>query len=105
MGLRTNTGTTLAQATTQIRGTTTTWKQITLSLRPTASAPDNNNSFFISVDGAKAAGQTIHFALLSLFPPTFKNRPNGLRVDIAEVCVVFGITIPIAFTLSLIDLG
>jgi alpha-N-arabinofuranosidase len=26
----------------------------------------------------------IDFNLISLFPPTFKDRENGLRVDIAE---------------------
>ena len=87
-GLRTNGGTVLAQATTQIRGTATGWTQINFDLRPTNSAPDNDNSFFISVDGAEAAGQTINFAMLSLFPPTFKDRPNGMRIDIAEVCSV-----------------
>ncbi|TBU48917.1 glycoside hydrolase [Dichomitus squalens] len=89
VGLRTNAGTVLAQATAQIRGTTS-WQQITLDLKPTSSAPDINNSFFISVDGPKAAGQTIHFAMLSLFPPTFKNRPNGLRIDIAETLAEMG---------------
>ena len=86
-GLRTNGGTVLAQATTQIRGTATSWTKVNLDLRPTTSAPNNDNSFFISVDGAEAAGQTINFAMLSLFPPTFKDRPNGMRIDIAEVRV------------------
>ena len=85
VGLRTNGGTVLAQATTEDRGTATDWKQVNLELKPTNSAPDVNNSFFISVDGAEAAGETINFAMLSLFPPTFKDRPNGLRIDIAEV--------------------
>ncbi|PIL27574.1 hypothetical protein GSI_10725 [Ganoderma sinense ZZ0214-1] len=89
-GLRTNGGTVLAQATTRIRGTVTTWTQVNLDLKPTTSAPDNDNSFFISVDGAAAAGQTINFALLSLFPPTFKNRPNGMRIDIAETLAEMG---------------
>ena len=85
VGLRTNGGTVLAQATTEVRGTTTDWKQVNLELKPTSSAPDVNNSFFVSVDGEEAASETINFAMLSLFPPTFKDRPNGLRIDIAEV--------------------
>lgn len=40
----------------------------------------------MTLDGAQAADQTINFAMLSLFPPTYKNRPNGMRIDIAEVC-------------------
>jgi hypothetical protein len=39
----------------------------------------------VTVDGASASGQTIFFSLFSLFPPTFKNRPNGMRMDIATV--------------------
>jgi len=27
---------------------------------------------------------TLDFNLISLFPPTYKNRKNGLRIDIAE---------------------
>ena len=86
-GLKTNRGTVLAQGTTQISGMTTGWTHVNFDLKPTSSAPDNDNSFFISVDGAEAAGQTINFAMLSLFPPTFKDRPNGMRIDIAEVRV------------------
>ncbi|KAI1785451.1 glycoside hydrolase family 51 protein [Ganoderma leucocontextum] len=89
-GLRTNGGTILAQTTTQIRGTATSWTQVNLDLKPTLSAADNDNSFFISVDGAAAAGQTINFAMLSLFPPTFKDRPNGMRLDIAETLAEMG---------------
>ena len=39
----------------------------------------------VTLDGAQAAGETIHFAMLSLFPPTYKGRENGMRIDIAEV--------------------
>ncbi|KAI1798142.1 glycoside hydrolase [Ganoderma leucocontextum] len=92
-GLRTNGGAILAQTTTQIRGTATNWTQVNLDLKPTISAPDNDNSFFISVDGAAAAGQTINFAVLSLFPPTFKDRMEcGLilrRFTLAEMGPAF----------------
>lgn len=27
----------------------------------------------------------LDFNLISLFPPTYKDRPNGLRVDLAQV--------------------
>ena len=79
-GLRTNGGTVLAQATTQIRGTATSWTKVNLDLRPTTSAPDNDNSFFISVDGAAAEGQTINFDMLSLFPPNFQG-PSERNAD------------------------
>lgn len=65
--------------------TATTWKQFSAQLKPTASATDTNSTFQVTLDGKKAAGDTAFFAMFSLFPPTFKNRPNGIRVDLAEV--------------------
>ncbi|KAI9063568.1 glycoside hydrolase family 51 protein [Trametes sanguinea] len=90
VGLQTNSGKVLAQSSTQIHGSTTKWTQVSVPLRPTASASDVNNNFFVTIDGAAAAGQTINFAMFSLFPPTFKNRPNGMRVDIAETLAEMG---------------
>ncbi|RPD65586.1 glycoside hydrolase [Lentinus tigrinus ALCF2SS1-7] len=91
VGLRANSnGATLASATTTIHGTTTNWTQVNLSFKPAASAPNVANSFFVSIDGGAAAGQTINFAMFSLFPPTYKNRPNGMRVDIAEALAEMG---------------
>ncbi|KAI8986908.1 glycoside hydrolase family 51 protein [Trametes punicea] len=90
VGLETNAGTVLAQNSTNIRGTTTKWTEVNLELHPTASAGDVNNSFFVTVDGEAGAGQIINFAMFSLFPPTFKNRPNGLRIDIAETLAEMG---------------
>ncbi|KAI0354496.1 glycoside hydrolase [Trametes cingulata] len=84
LGLQTNSGKVLAENSTQISGTSTDWTQVNLELRPTASASDVNNTFFVMVDGEAAGGQTINFAMFSLFPPTFKNRPNGMRIDLAE---------------------
>lgn len=37
------------------------------------------------VDGVAAAGQTINFAMISLFPPTYRSRANGMRLDLANV--------------------
>ncbi len=42
------------------------------------------NLFGISVQGEGDA-TALRFAMLSLFPPTFKGRENGMRIDIAEV--------------------
>lgn len=39
----------------------------------------------VTFDGGHAAGETIHFAMFSLFPPTFKNRANGMRIDLSTV--------------------
>jgi len=56
-------------------------------LQATTTPSDNNNVFCITLDGADAANQTINFSLFSLFPPTYKGRENGMRMDIAEVGV------------------
>lgn len=87
VGLRSSSGAVLGSAATTVKGTKTAWTQVKLSFQPTASASDLDNDFFVSIDGTVAAGQTIHFAMFSLFPPTYHNRPNGMRVDIAEVRV------------------
>lgn len=84
LGLNSSSGTILASNSTTISGAQTTWKQVFLTLHPTASASDNNNTFFVTVDGAAAAGETINFAMFSLFPPTYKDQPNGMRIDISE---------------------
>lgn len=85
VGLQTTGGSVLASATTAISGSQTTWKQVTVTLNPTITPSSTANLFTITLDGAAGSGQTIHFAMLSLFPPTFKNRANGMRVDIASV--------------------
>ncbi|KAI9689643.1 MAG: hypothetical protein M1820_010141 [Bogoriella megaspora] len=58
--------------------------QVNATIQNDVTAPNSNNTFAITMDGAKVAGQTFYFDLISLFPETFKNRPNGLRKDIAE---------------------
>jgi hypothetical protein len=50
--------------------------------------------FTVSLDAATFAGQTIEFAMFSLMPPTFMNRPNGMRIDIAEVCHFIQVLLP-----------
>ena len=67
-----------------VTGSQTKWKKVQVFLNTNIAADSTANMFMITVDG-KSAGESIHFAMLSLFPPTFKNRENGMRVDIAEV--------------------
>lgn len=97
LALQSSTGQTFAKATTTIHGSQTSWKQIQLKLRPSGNAPNTNNVFTVTLDAKAASGVTVNFAMLSLFPPTFKNRPNGMRVDIAEVrcCNACGCVRPI----------
>lgn len=60
------------------------YTQVNASIINTATAPNSNNTFAITMDAKEVAGETLYFDLISLFPETFKNRPNGLRKDIAE---------------------
>jgi len=58
---------------------TTVWQRFGGSLRPTQNNPKGR--FLIA---AQAPG-TIWLDVVSLFPPTWKQRPNGLRPELAEL--------------------
>jgi alpha-L-arabinofuranosidase len=77
-----NSGTVYATAT-PVSKVTDTYNKYTFTLKPTSSAPDEQNVFTVQLvpTGEDAL---VYFGLFSLFPPTFKNRPNGLRIDLAE---------------------
>ncbi|KAI4521773.1 glycoside hydrolase [Schizophyllum commune Loenen D] len=90
IALQSSSGDVLASATIPISGAQTEWTQVAAELTPSSSAGDVNNVFTVTLDGEAAAGLTVDFALFSLFPPTFKDRPNGLRPDIAQALVDMG---------------
>ncbi|KAF7334218.1 putative alpha-L-arabinofuranosidase A [Mycena sanguinolenta] len=90
ISLQTSTGQSLVSTSVPISAASTAWAQVNVTLRPTVSAPSTANNFTVTLDGATASGQTVNFALFSLFPPTFKNRPNGMRVDIATTLAEMG---------------
>lgn len=83
--LQSATGEVYASASVPISGSQTEWKQVAVSLRPSSSPASTANNFTVTFDGSNATGQTIDFAMFSLFPPTFKGRENGLRIDVATV--------------------
>lgn len=60
------------------------WTEHAFELVPEKDAPNSNNSFAVTFDPAGTAAGSLDFNLISLFPPTYKNRKNGLRVDIAQ---------------------
>ncbi|KAK0610385.1 glycoside hydrolase superfamily [Bombardia bombarda] len=60
------------------------WVQHEFVLVPGKKAANSNNTFAITFDAADLKDGSLDFNLISLFPPTYKNRPNGLRVDIME---------------------
>ncbi|KAJ3878682.1 glycoside hydrolase family 51 protein [Lentinula edodes] len=84
VGLQTSTGEFLGGSNVTLSGSQTSWLQVNTTIQPTITPDSLTNNFTVTVDGAELAGQTINFAMFSLFPPTFKNRPNGMRIDIAE---------------------
>lgn len=60
------------------------WTEHTFELTPEMDAPNSNNTFSITFDSSEVSGGALDFNLISLFPPTYKGRKNGLRVDIAQ---------------------
>lgn len=60
------------------------WTEHEFELVPEKDAPNSNNTFSVVFDPAQTGNGALDFNLISLFPPTYKNRKNGLRVDIAE---------------------
>ena len=57
------------------------WRKYTATLKTGKLTPSTSNRFVIST----GTPGTLSFSLVSLFPPTYKNRPNGNRVDIMEL--------------------
>src|SRR5262249_46404908 len=57
------------------------WKKYNVTLKTGKVSPSATNRFVIST----GTPGTIWFSLVSLFPPTYKNRPNGNRADIMEL--------------------
>jgi len=78
------TGTTYASTTIPAKSVAGNWTHFTYTLQPTAAAPNTNNSLVISFDGSKATNGALNFNFISLFPPTYKGTPNGMRIDLAE---------------------
>ena len=60
------------------------WRQYEQVFRPTASVTDEANVFQITFDGKSTAGQILYFQMISVFQETYKDRKNGLRMDLAE---------------------
>ena len=61
----------------------TEWKKYTATLKTPASASASTaNRFVISTSGDHAG--SLWFNLVSLFPPTYHDRPNGFRIDLME---------------------
>lgn len=66
------------------------YNQYEVQLSNSVKAPSSNNTFAITFDASETAGNTYYFSLLSLFPETYNNRPNGIRRDLGEAIVDMG---------------
>ena len=67
----------------RIPAVTASWKQYELTLQTGNSAPTAKGRYVLAVDRPG----TIWFSLVSLFPPTFKDQPNGFRPDLLQMLV------------------
>ncbi|CAL8110638.1 unnamed protein product [Orchesella dallaii] len=77
-------------ATAQVPQITEEFQKYEVTLTPTPDMiqnPSLDNLFTISANGPLSANSSIFFNVMSLFPPTYKNRPNGLRIDLAQKLV------------------
>lgn len=64
-------------------GLTTGWKKFQLTLKTGRVIPTTEARFALTLDQPG----TVWLSLVSLFPPTWNNRPNGLRPDLMQMLV------------------
>jgi alpha-L-arabinofuranosidase len=69
-----------AQATATVPNLSTDWKQHEFTLTTGGIEASSKNHLVLTV----AHPGTVWFSLVSLFPPTYKNRVNGFRIDLME---------------------
>ncbi|MGC1870944.1 MAG: alpha-L-arabinofuranosidase C-terminal domain-containing protein [Acidobacteriaceae bacterium] len=67
-------------ATASVPSLTTEWKQYKVALRTGQIATSSSNHLVLTV----AHPETVWFSLVSLFPPTYDNTPNGNRIDLMQ---------------------
>ncbi len=70
-------------ATAKFSGLTAEWKKFQLTLKTGKVAPTARTRFVNTLDQPG----TVWFGLVSLFPPTWNDRPNGLRKDLMQMLV------------------
>ncbi|KAB8070547.1 glycoside hydrolase superfamily [Aspergillus leporis] len=65
------------------------WTQHNFTLTPDTAAPNTENTFSITFDASNTVDGSLDFNLISLFPPTWNDRPNGLRKDLMQAMADF----------------
>ena len=73
-----NTGAVIATA--SVPGLTTQWRPYKVALRTGQIATSSSNHLVLTVSHPG----TVWFSLVSLFPPTYDNTPNGNRIDLMQ---------------------
>ena len=64
-------------------GLTTAWKKFEVTLKTGRVAPTTKAHFTITMEHPG----TVWFGMVSLFPPTWNDRPNGLRKDLMQMMI------------------
>ncbi|KAF9046978.1 alpha-L-arabinofuranosidase C-terminus-domain-containing protein [Rhodocollybia butyracea] len=82
--LRSTSGTVFTSTTVPFT-TSSSWQQATFTFTASSTQTSVENLFALTVNAATIGELTMEFTLISLFPPTFNNRENGMRLDISEV--------------------
>lgn len=67
----------------QITGVSSKWNKFQVSLKTGQAAPTTKANFRITIEQPG----TVWFGMVSLFPPTWNDRPNGLRKDLMQMLV------------------
>ncbi len=70
-------------ASAEIAGVGVGWKTFSAKLKAEDVPSTTNNRFVISTPGASSGSLWLSF--VSVFPPTYKDRPNGLRPDLMKL--------------------
>ncbi|KAH8593964.1 glycoside hydrolase superfamily [Bisporella sp. PMI_857] len=82
VSLRSNaTSEVFASTTIESTSSSESWTEHKFTLAPQTAAADEKNVFVLEYE---AATEPLNFNLISLFPPTYKNRANGNRVELME---------------------
>ncbi|KAH9843359.1 Glycoside hydrolase family 51 protein [Teratosphaeria destructans] len=71
------------EASVYVCASSSSWTQYHYSFTPSESAPNSNNTLNFTFPSSSLKNSA-NFNLLSLFPPTYNDRPNGNRVDLME---------------------
>jgi alpha-N-arabinofuranosidase len=70
----------LSAGSAKVAGLASDWKEFTFTLKTGQVATTANNHLQLTV----TSPATVWFEVVSLFPPTFHNRPHGNRIDLME---------------------